>query len=356
MGVSRGRNMKISINSQFIKEPCGGGMQFANYLKGFLTKRDIKVVNHLKDSDIDIILHVSPFPFLNKTSCYSFFDAYIYKLRHPRTVIIHRVNECDERKGTNYMNSLLRKVSNYSDFTVFISSWLKPLINLPLNKFSTVILNGADNTIFNTIGKQFWDGKGKLKIVTHHWSNHYKKGHQIYLKLDRILGLMGLGETIEFTYIGRTPDFRKEYAGGYKNTKILAPLYGQALAEELKKHHVYITASENEPAGMHHIEGALCGLPILYLNSGALPEYCTDYGLAFEEHNLPEKIREMKERYEEFKTKILSYDRTAEKMAKEYLNLFELLYDNFDPYLTGGRSPLLVKLYSIYYNLKFALK
>ena len=37
---------------------------------------------------------------------------------------------------------------------------------------------------------------------------------------------------------------------------------------ELKKHDIYITASENEPSGNHHMEGALCGLPILFKDSG----------------------------------------------------------------------------------------
>ena len=33
---------------------------------------------------------------------------------------------------------------------------------------------------------------------------------------------------------------------------------------------------------MHHIEGALCGLPILFRNSGSLPEYCKKYGVSFD--------------------------------------------------------------------------
>ena len=37
------------------------------------------------------------------------------------------------------------------------------------------------------------------------------------------------------------------------------------------KHDLYISASINEPAGMHHIEGLLCGLPIIYRDNGALP-------------------------------------------------------------------------------------
>ena len=31
----------------------------------------------------------------------------------------------------------------------------------------------------------------------------------------------------------------------------------------------------------HHMEGALCGLPILYKDSGAASEYCNDFGISF---------------------------------------------------------------------------
>ena len=143
--------MKISINIKFITGPYGGGMQFANYLKIFLQSRNIKVVNNLDDKDIDIILHVSPFPYLSESSSYSFFDAYIYKLKHPETIIIQRINECDERKNTNYINKELILASRYSDYIVFIASWLKPLLEkkgLSSQKPSQVILNGADNKIF----------------------------------------------------------------------------------------------------------------------------------------------------------------------------------------------------------------
>ena len=34
-----------------------------------------------------------------------------------------------------------------------------------------------------------------------------------------------------------------------------------------------------------HIEGILCGLPIIYRESGALPEYCKKFGVPFENDN-----------------------------------------------------------------------
>ncbi len=311
--------MKVSINSQFLEGPYGGGMQFANFMKKFLVAEGIEVTNKLED-DTNIILHVNPFPDLTpNASAYSYLDAYRHKERMPKTIIIERVNECDERKGTNYMNKLLVKAAEKSDFVVFIASWLRPILlkaGLDEHKPWKVILNGGDAKIFNADGKKFWDGKERLKIVTHHWSNNPNKGHEIYKELDKMAG-----DEFEFTYIGRTPSGLE-----YKKARVIPPLSGLELAEELKKHHVYITASLNEPAGMHHIEGALCGLPILYINSGALPEYCQDYGLEFNKENLNEKIMEMREKYPEFKDKIMSYPHTAEKMAEEYLNLFKELY------------------------------
>ena len=276
-------SMKISLNTKFTEGASGGGMQFAKYLKKFLEGKNIEVVNDLTNDDIDIILHISPFTHLMSVASFSYFDAYIYKLKHPNTIIIQRINECDERKNTDYINELIIDASNYSDYLVYIAEWLKPLFEkkgMDKKIPSEIILNGADYDIFNSIDKQPWNKLGRLKIVTHHWGGNYMKGHDIYNKLDSLLENSKYTNLFEFTFIGNYP---KELE--YKNTKIIPPLSEKELAEELKKHHVYITASRNEPAGMHHIEGALCGLPILYINSGALPEYCNGYGIEFTEKN-----------------------------------------------------------------------
>lgn len=122
--------MKICLNFNLVEGPFGGAMQFGTFLSEKLVKKGYKVVNNLKDDDIDVILHVSPFKCLGmQSSSFSFFDAYSYKLAHPNTIIILRVNECDERKDTNYMNNLLNKISVYSDFVIFISDWLENLFN-----------------------------------------------------------------------------------------------------------------------------------------------------------------------------------------------------------------------------------
>lgn len=349
--------MLISINSKFIDGPYGGGMQFANFMKQFLEEANHTVINNLDKKNIDIILHVNPFPFLMNSSAFSFLDAYAYKLKNPETIIIQRINECDERKGTNYMNKLQIATSKYSDFIVFIASWLHPLYEesgLEINNNFKVILNGADKKVFNTENKSKYIENEKLKIVTHHWGAGLLKGHDIYQKLDKLLENNEINKYFEFTFIGNVPKELK-----YNNTRIVNPLYGKELAEELKKHHIYLTASRNEPAGMHHIEGALCGLPLLYINSGALPEYCNNFGICFSENNFEEKLNQMKLEFQFYESEMIKYKNTASKMAEEYLKLFHELIANREKYAFKHKKTLKSFFFSIYskiYTLRNKIK
>ena len=147
------------------------------------------------------------------------------------------------------------------------------------------------------------------------------KGFELYLKLDKQLNDPVLKNKIEFTYIG---NIDKDYS--FKNTNLIAPLSGLELANELKDHDIYITGSLNEPSGNHHIEAALCGLPVLYINSGGIPEYCKDFGIEITHNNFEEKILYMIDYFDKFKNKMVKYPFESNLMSKEYLRLFiELL-------------------------------
>lgn len=168
------------------------------------------------------------------------------------------------------------------------------------------------------------------------------KGHDIYQRLDALLGTPEFGDKFEFTFIGNIP------AGlEYKNTKILKIFDSAELGAELKKNDIYLTASRNEPAGMHHIEGALCGLPLLYIDSGALKEYCEGYGLEFRLENFEEKLQELYNNYDVYLQKVLKYDKTAEKMAAEHWAFYSELYNNREKYAIK-KSWLKIIWFSIY--------
>ena len=315
--------MKVAIGSQVFDGSWGGGNLFVKNLKNFLLENNTKVVHYLEDPDIDIILITEP-RIESLTSTISLFEARLYKsLVNKNVKLIHRINECDERKDTNYVNKKMMKVSQYSDFTIFVSSWISDLYKKKEIKLkdSCVILSGSDTEVFNNIGKQPWDKKTKLKIVTHHWGNNWNKGFEIYLFIDNLLETRTFSNKFDFTFIGNLPD-----NFNFKNTNYIHPKSGLQLANELKKHNLYITGSLNEPSGNHQIEGSLCGLPVLYINSGGIPEYQKNYGIEFNKNNLEEKLYEIFNNYEYYFEKNKSFDFNSKVMCKEYFDVIKSIY------------------------------
>ncbi len=314
--------MKISIGTNIKEGPWGGGNLFAINLKNFLESNNHEVVNHLYHNDIDIVLLTEPRK-TSESSAFTHIDVKRYlKYVNFQTVVVHRLNECDERKNTNFVNDYLIEANKVADQSVYVSEWLKNLfINQGIkSEKNSVIYGGANSEIFNSNNFQAWSGKGKIKIVTHHWGANWNKGFETYSYLDKLLDRKEWNEKFEFSYIGNLPkDFN------FKNTKVVDPLSGIDLANEIKKNHLYITGSLNEPSGNHHIEAAQCGLPILYLNSGGTPEYCKDYGIEFELSNLEEKLDEMINNYKNYYEKMIDYSFSSERMCNEYFKIFREL-------------------------------
>ena len=316
--------MKISVGAKLIEGPFGGGNVFIINLVEFLKEKGYEVVNNLKDKDIDIIFLVNPL-LGSTTSTFNNIDIdYYLTFKNKSAITVQRINECDERKNTNYVNNKIISSNKNIDFTVFVSEWLKELyIKEGINsKKMTVVKGGPKSSIFNSLEKKKWDKNDKLKIVTHHWSGNWMKGFDVYSKLDLLISNEKWKNKIDFTYIGNTPSEFK-----FENTKIIEPLKGVDLANELKKHHLYVTGSINEPSGNHHMEGVLSGLPVLYINSGGIPEYCKGFGVEFEFNNLEVKLEEIIKDYDKYWKNLDSYKYTFEAASEEYLKIFEDLMD-----------------------------
>jgi len=312
--------MKISIGFKQITGPFGGGNQFLQNLQKFLKENGHTVVNHLDDLDIDIILITNPL-IDSETSTFNNFDVDNYvRFKNPTSIVFQRINECDERKGTNFINTKLNKFNRNVDINLFVSSWLKDLFSeYDLGrKKNYVILGGPDKLIFNNKDKIKWEKEEKIKLVTHHWSNNWLKGFDEYLFIDSLLSDLKNQKKFQFTYIGNIPKNIE-----FKNTRLIAPMSDIELAQELKKHDIYITASKNEPSGNHHMEAAMCGLPILYVNSGGLPEYCYEFGEEFNKINFIDALETISKNYEVFFEKLNNYPFTFENAARNYLTIFE---------------------------------
>ena len=118
--------MKIAIGYDLKPNSWGGGNQFANSLAKAAMAKGHKVTFNLKDKDIDLILLTDPRSF-NDGITFGPYQILKYILFNKRTIVVHRINECDERKNTFHMNKLLKCANYVSDHTVFISKYLKKL-------------------------------------------------------------------------------------------------------------------------------------------------------------------------------------------------------------------------------------
>lgn len=268
--------MNVYFNRTLRRSPWGGGAHFHSAMADFLEKKGHKVVDTLYSSEnIDLIFMLDPRP---EEGGADINEILGYKRYHNQTKILHRVNECDKRKNTNFLDDILLQSMNLSDGVVFISEWLQSYFHqIGFSSKSDIVYNGSNLEWFYPQQGKTLD-KSSIKIVTHHWSDNWMKGFDLYTYLDKFVET---NENFSFTYVGR---YNNSYTP--KNTKIIPPLYGKDLGDELRKYDIYVTASRFEPCGMHHIEGAASGLPVLYhIDGGAIVDVCKHHGMSFRDNN-----------------------------------------------------------------------
>jgi len=315
--------LKIALGHRLMPGAWGGGNMFAHALAGAVEQAGHRLTSALDDADIDIVLLTDP---RRRNPAAAFGPGAVLRylaFRNPNAVAIHRINECDLRKGTDYVDAMLARANYVADATVFVGAWLQdlPVWQAAPPRRSSVIRNGADARVFNASGGADWRADVPLRLVTHHWGFNPLKGFDVYEKLDRMLGSAQWASKIAFTYIGNLPADAR-----FAHAKYLPPLHGEALAAALKQNHVYVTASQFEPGGNHQNEGAACGLPLLYRNSGCMPEYCAGFGEMFDgPDDFENALGRMLETYAAHRRNMHAYPWTAERMCVQWLDLFATL-------------------------------
>ena len=238
--------MKILINRKPVAGPWGGGNLFVTSFCKVMKELGHNIVHKLEDN-IDLFFIMNP---RYDELQISINEAIEYKKKFPQTKILQRINDCDARKNTSNVDNMLSECSKHIDGAIFVSNWMKEYFTTKKPWFcekNFVLVNGVE-TGHDHVNKTTNE---KINIVTHHWSNNYLKGFDIY---DLIDDFVGKNEKYTFTYIGRE-------RGTFKNTKVINPLHGDFLYNELKKYDVYISASRYDPGPNHILESISCGLP-----------------------------------------------------------------------------------------------
>lgn len=310
----------VAISMRPTRSPWGGSSPFVWQLHRILQRRGYDVIYHLRRKP-DLVFIIDPRAD-HPAKRFTLKDLVPFRKAHPEVPIVHRINECDQRKGTDFMDELLRQTNALSDYTIFIAEWLRDYFVerwFDANKPHSCIYNGADPSIYHPIGYRLPREGEPIRIVTHHWSDNPMKGFDVYEKIDHLIA-DGALKGFEQWVIGRWPKTIQ-----WKSSRLIRPMTGRPLAEHLRQCHFYVTASRWEPCGMHHVEGAQCGLPLLYHeDGGGIVEAGMKYGLGFRD-NVVERIHEMAARLPELRDKLLNAMPSGERMALDYADVIQKL-------------------------------
>lgn len=257
--------MKIYINRVPVDGPWGGGNHFVKALWRTVEEHGkhklLRPGETSEDPDVIMLAGLD-----SDGRGISADQAVMYRINgNANCRLVVRINENDARKGTNHVDGMFCRLARYVDGVVFVSHWLKRYYERQETwpkVASTVIHNGVDRSVFRP-GKKL--DNGKLNLVTHHWSDNFMKGFDYYDQLDALVGREP--DRFTFTYIGRE-------RGTFKHTRVVPPLFGLALGEELGRYDAYISASRFDPGPNHVLEALACGLPtFVYKDGGGCIEF-----------------------------------------------------------------------------------
>lgn len=315
---------KIAVNLKPRRSPWGGGNQFVEQFERRLAEEGYSVVFRL-DEDVRCIFLIDPRP--EASTAFKMAAIRSFKERHPDIPIVHRINECDRRKGTTGVDKALGDANAVVDFTVFISEWLKDYFIerwFDPSRPHMVIGNGADPSIFFPRAEMN-ESLSPFRLVTHHWSDNWMKGFKVYREVDRMIADGELPD-VALSVIGRWP---REIR--WRSAELHGPTRGGELADLLRRHHAYLTASLWEPCGMHHIEGAQCGLPLIYhKDGGGIVEFGKRYGIGFTD-NVRAAVLEAKDNYGALRSGVLADPPSGARMVGQYLSVVKRLLPLIEP-------------------------
>ena len=251
--------MKIHILYEFKAGPWGGGNQFLKALRTEFQSQGV-YANNTDEADV-IIANANPamiptllrrLPLLRSSANA---PAIILRIDGPIGLV---------RGKDHFIDQLLKQIARrYCDGIIWQSAWSKQASEQLgfAPDSSRVIHNAPDSRVFYPAQKHPGSKPSKVKIIATSWSPGLGKGFDVYQYLDSNLDW----SRYEMTFVGNTP---VEFA----NIRVIAPVVSPDLADLLRDHDLYITASRNDPCSNSLLEALACGLPVVIRDSGGHPE------------------------------------------------------------------------------------
>lgn len=275
--AARFRRADVAIFHEFAPPPIGGGHQFLRALWREMERRGLRVENNTISHNTRACLYNS----------FNFDFTRLRLLRRAGCRMVHRVDgpigvyrgrdDGSDRRIWEINHEL-------ADATIFQSQYsLAKHRELGMDFQSpTVVLNAVDPALFHARRRIAFDPRRKIRLISTSWSDNPNKGAATYRWLDDHLDW----ERFEYTFVGRT-------AERFTRIRALPPAPSDQLADLLRQHDIFITASRDDPCSNALIEALSSGLPALYLRSGGHPEIVGNAGFGFDS---PEEIPSLLDR------------------------------------------------------------
>lgn len=254
---------KVHILYPIRDEPWGGGNQFLAALREYLRSRN-RYAEH--PGQADAILFNS----------HHELDAVLRAKRaFPGKAFLHRVDgpiAVVRGSGAEIDRTIFAFNQRIADGTIFQSEWSRARSReqgMPAGPLETVLHNAPDPGIFHPPAEPP-RGDGRISIMAASWSTNPKKGFEVYAHLDAHLDF----SRFSMTYMGNTPV-------PFKNIRQLPAAGSGEVAEALRQHSIFVSASHLEACSNAIVEALNCGLIALVRDNSSQPELVGDRRFVF---------------------------------------------------------------------------
>ena len=307
--IARRSGADLAVFHEFAPPPAGGGNQTLTALLGELGRRGVRVESNV----------ISPG---TRACLFNSFNFDVERLdllaRRARGVrMVHRVGAVTSLyrgydDGTDALTASVN--ARLADATIAISQATIEMyrsIGIELVE-PRVIYNAVDPAIFHPQGRIPFDRDRRIRLICSSWSDNPKKGAPTYRWLEDHLDW----DRFEFTFVGNT-------LTPFERIRHVPPLPSERLADELRQHDIFITATEHDAYSNALVEALSCGLPALYLDSGGSREAVKEAGFAFSERDeIPGLLDRLVAEYEQ-RQALISLP-SLEEIADQYLEVLGL--------------------------------
>jgi glycosyltransferase involved in cell wall biosynthesis len=302
----------IGLWHQFRPSPWGGGNQFMWALKRELVRQRCKVLENKGRKHVSAhILHAQWFDITKfRREWGSVACPVIHRIDGP--IALYRANGSGKERDEECFDINAK----FATVTVFQSDWsLRQNLSLGYKPIDPIIIpNAADPEIFHARGRITFSRDRKIRLISVSWSDNPGKGAAVYKSLEEQLDW----SRYDYTFVGNSPV-------SFKNIRQIDPVTSLELAEILRNHDIFITASRNDPCSNSLLEALTCRLPAIYLNSGGHQELVKEGGLPFNDvKEIPDQLDCLVDEYERFQS-LISVPR-IEIVAGRYLEAADLRF------------------------------